>query len=307
MGAYTDDTVFDEVSPGVRVDQFLATRLEGYSRNQIQQWIKEGRVLVNNGKPKASYRLEDGDVIHVVVPLPVSTVIEPEDIPLTVLYEDSSMVIVDKPAGMVVHPAFGNLTGTLVHAALRRWPEMAQAGPSGRQGIVHRLDKGTSGVMVLAKTQAALSDLQAQFKNRSIEKLYIALLEGIPTSSTGIIDAPIGRNPKQRQRLSVMYEGRQALTRYNVTEVFDKNVLVDLVPETGRTHQIRVHLAWIGHPVVGDTVYGFRKQRLRLNRLFLHAGRLAVTSPSSGERIIAESPMPPALEAILKHLREYQR
>ncbi len=290
-----------------RLDQFLTASIPDLTRSEAQRLIKAGEVLVNDKPSKPAYRLAVDDQIQIAIPPAEKEIIEAEQIPLDVLYEDSDLVAVNKPAGMVVHPAFGNMSGTLVNAALARWPEMESVGGIERAGIVHRLDKDTSGVIVLAKTPQALETLQAQFKARTVSKRYLALVEGVPPSSTGLIEAPIGRDPKQRKRMAVVRNGREATTRYNLLEDFDSFSLLELELLTGRTHQIRVHLAWLGHPVVGDSVYGFRKQRIKMKRLFLHAANLQIDSPSNGERLEFEAPLPVGLEDILAKLRRGQR
>ena len=288
---------------GQRLDQFIASAVQSLSRTEVQRLIIAGQVRVGGQTVKSSYRLTAGEEITLDVPAPAPLEVSPEDIPLDVLYEDGDLVAVDKPAGMVVHPAYGNRTGTLVNAALARWPEMRGVGGDERAGIVHRLDKGTSGVMVLARTGAALEALQQQFRQRTVYKRYIALVEGVPGSSNGVIEAPIGRDPKQRKRLAVVRGGREASTRYDLVEDLRTHALLSLEPLTGRTHQIRVHLMFLGHPVVGDSVYGFRRQRIKMKRLFLHAAELHVDSPATGQRLKFAAPLPPGLEDVLAKLR----
>ncbi len=290
--------------PGQRLDQFVAAALDDLSRTEAQRLIKDGQIVVNGRTAKPSYRVEAGDTIRVTIPPPKAQSIEPEAIPLDVLYEDGDLVAVNKPAGMVVHPATGNEHGTLANAALARWPEMRRITGEERPGIVHRLDKDTSGVIVLAKTSAALKSLQDQFKARAVYKRYIALAEGLPASLSGIVDAPIGRDPRQRKRMAVIRDGRAARTKYHVTETFEGCVLMELEPATGRTHQLRVHLAWLGHPIVGDKVYGHRKQTIPAPRLFLHAAELQVDSPSTGARLRFEAALPAELAAVLGRLRQ---
>jgi 23S rRNA pseudouridine1911/1915/1917 synthase len=293
---------------GERLDRFVADSLPQLSRSAVQRLIKNEDIQVNGQPAKASLRLEAGDRVRVTLPPDETTEdIQPEAIPLDVLYEDGDLAAVNKPAGMVVHPAYGHRTGTLVNAALARWPEMAAVGGLERAGIVHRLDKDTSGVIALAKSTAALEALQAQFKARTVHKRYLALVEGVPSTPSGLIDAPIGRDQKQRKRMAVRHDGRKALTRYTLLEDFDTNALLELELLTGRTHQIRIHLAWMGHPVVGDQVYGFRKQRIKMKRLFLHAAELQVDSPTSGERLTFEATLPAGLQNTLDKLRQNQR
>lgn len=288
-----------------RIDQFVADALPDLSRTEVQRLIKAGEIKVEGQPVKPSYRLTVGEAITVNLPAPVEKTVQAEEIPLDVLYEDTDLVAINKPAGMVVHPAHGNETGTLVNAALGRWPEMRRVTGEERAGVVHRLDKDTSGVIVLAKTNPALKSLQAQFKSRTTEKRYAALVEGVPASSTGVIDAPIGRDPKQRKRMAVVKkDGRPSVSRYSVLESFPRHALLDVNLLTGRTHQIRVHMAWLGHPVAGDRVYGFRKTSIPLkDRIFLHAAELQVDSPSTGERLTFIAPLPAELEAVLEELR----
>lgn len=288
---------------GERLDKALAARLDNFSRSQIQALIREGEVLVNGRALKASYRLEEGDRVAITLPEDTADAQPaPEAIPLDIVYEDDQVVVVNKPAGMVVHPAFGHSSGTLVNAVLARWPEIASFSEPSRAGIVHRLDKDTSGVLVVAKTRAALESLRAQFKGRDVRKRYIALVEGAPETPEGVIDAPIGRDPAQRKRMAVRHDGREAVTEFRVIEHFAGYSLLEVYPKTGRTHQIRVHLAFIGHPVAGDTVYGRRRQAIKLKRHFLHATAITFTRPGSDEAITAEAPLPAGLENILAKL-----
>jgi 23S rRNA pseudouridine1911/1915/1917 synthase len=203
---------------------------------------------------------------------------------------------------MVVHPAFGHDAGTLVNAVLNRWPGIAALGEEDRAGIVHRLDKDTSGVILIAKTPAALESLRAQFQARTVRKRYLALVDGTPPTPEGMIDAPIGRDPRQRKRMAVVRDGREAVTQYRLLEEYTEHSLLEVFPRTGRTHQIRVHLAFVGHPVVGDTVYGRRKQGTALKRHFLHAAAITFKQPHSGEPVTVESPLPVALQDVLAKL-----
>ena len=298
---------------GERLDKHLAEALPSYSRAQLQQWIKAGQVRVNDNKVglKAGTKPHAGDVI--VVDFPVEEDFRPqaEDIPLIVLYEDDDLAVIEKPAGLVVHPGAGNPTGTLVNALLSRYPQMQNMDDDenldeGRAGIVHRLDKDTSGLIVVAKHKEALTNLMQQFRDRTVEKTYVALLERTPRTLSGIVDAPIARDPKFRQKMSVIARGRDAITEFAVT---DHNfpggqVLVTLTPRTGRTHQIRVHMAFIGCPIAGDTVYGLRRKMPGLERHFLHAAGLVFDQPTSGERLSFTSPLPPELVSVVERLRE---
>lgn len=288
---------------GERLDKALAARFDALSRSQIQTLIRDGQVLVNGQVIKASYRLADGDAVSIALPEDTADhEPSPEAIPLDIVYEDDQVAVVSKPAGMVVHPAFGHSSGTLVNAVLARWPEIASFSEPSRAGIVHRLDKDTSGVLIVAKTHAALESLRAQFKEREVRKRYLALVDGAPETPEGVINAPIGRDPAQRKRMAVRHDGREAITEFRVVEHYADYSLVEVYPKTGRTHQIRVHLAFIGHPVAGDTVYGRCKQAIRLKRHFLHAAAITFTRPGSNEAITAEAPLPPGLENVLAKL-----
>ncbi len=303
MSEQQHDVEFTVDTPGERLDKVLATRLGQFSRVQIQALIRDGQVTVGGRPAKSSYRVEEGDVIRVSVPEPeAESGPEPEAIPLDVLYENDDLAVIDKPAGMVVHPAYGHRSGTLVNAVLARWPSIAAWGEPERAGIVHRLDKETSGVIVVAKTPEVLEALRALFKERAVEKRYLALVEGTPDTPDGIIDAPIGRDPNQRKRMAVARDGREAVTEFHVIEQYDEFSLMEVFPKTGRTHQIRVHLAFIGHPVVGDTVYGRRRQRIRMKRHFLHAAAISFPLPGSGEVVTVEAPLPVPLQDILNKL-----
>ena len=288
---------------GQRLDLFVAAAIPDVSRTEVQRLVKSGLVQVDGQVKKPSYRLSTGEMVTLSLPTAQPHSLLAEDIPLDVLYEDDDLVVINKPSGMVVHPAAGNLSGTLVNAALAHWPEMRRITGEERAGIVHRLDKDTSGVIVLAKTSAALKSLQAQFHDRTVQKRYVALVEGIPDHSSGIIEAPTGRDPRNRKRMAVVRDGREAVTRYDLLEAFDDCALLSLSPKTGRTHQLRVHLSWLGYPIVGDVIYGRHRQSSSHDRLFLHAAELEVASPSTGERLHFESPLPSELQAKLEELR----
>jgi 23S rRNA pseudouridine1911/1915/1917 synthase len=291
--------------PGSRLDRHLATELPDHSRAEIQRWIKEGRVTVNGAVLRASHKVAVGEHIVVRVPEPETHELLPEPIPLDVVYEDGDLLVINKPAGMVVHPAHGNWSGTLVNALLSHCPDLTDAGSEQRPGIVHRLDKDTSGLIVAAKNEPVRQHLQAQFKARTVAKGYLALLEGHLESLEGRIEAAIGRDPRQRKRmaaLSLARGGREAITNYRVLGYYDGHTLIEAEPKTGRTHQIRVHFAYIKHPLVGDTVYGRRKERLRCPRQFLHAHRLGFRLPSSGEFVEFTAELPTDLRQVLDSL-----
>lgn len=289
---------------GERLDKTLAARFAEFSRAQLQNLIHDGAVMVNDKVvTKPAYRIEGGETIRIRLPLPNQDAEpKPESIPLDVLYEDQDLAVVNKLAGMVVHPAFGHTSGTLVNAALARWPQIAEFSESGRAGIVHRLDKETSGVILIAKTARALENLREQFKKRTVEKRYLALVEGVPETPDGVVNASIGRDPAQRKRMGVLHTGREAITEFHVVEAFEENSLLEVAPKTGRTHQIRVHLSFIGHPVVGDTVYGYRRQKIKLKRHFLHAASVTFTLPATGQRLTVSAPLPAELQAVLDKL-----
>lgn len=300
---------FKSQAAGQRLDKALVDLLADLSRAQIQDLIGEGHVLVNGQAVKAGNKLKGGEEIRVEIPEKFTKKIEAEAIPLNVLYEDADIVVLEKDAGMVVHPGVAQESGTLVHALLSRYPEIAKMADDpraeGRMGIVHRLDKDTSGVMVAARNLDALVNLMAQFKARTTEKIYLALLENQPQTPTGKIDAPIGRDPRQRKRMAVVRSGKPASTEYEVidTDFQEERALVKLQIHTGRTHQIRVHMAFIKCPIIGDKIYGYRKQRVGMKRNFLHASELSFEHPSTGERLHFKSELPKSLQAVMDKLR----
>ncbi len=295
-----------EADSGSRVDTFVQARDPYFSRSRAAALAREGRVTVNGRPVKPSAAVRGGDVVVVVEPPPSPLDLAPQDIPVGIVYEDDQLIVVDKPAGLTVHPAPGHLDGTLVNALLALVPDLPGIGGVERPGIVHRLDKDTSGLIVVAKTDAAHRSLSRQMKERSVDKSYVALTTGAIRNPAGEIDAPIGRHPKQRKKMAVVEGGRAALTQYQVVERFDgthgRFTLVEAHPVTGRTHQIRVHLAYIGHPLVGDPVYGRRSPLVP--RHFLHASRLEVAMPpSETERKTFEAPLPDDLSDALSELR----
>ncbi len=298
---------FKVTSAGERLDKLVVEHIgDSLSRAQVQAMIKEGKVTVNGAQVKSGVKLKGGEQISVtIVTREVSEAVEPENIPLSVIYDDPDFAVIDKPAGMTVHPGVGNEKSTLVSAILSRWPDIAKMNiVEKRVGIVHRLDKDTSGLIVIAKNDAARLKLQAQFQSRTVSKIYLALLEKMPATLTGRIEAPIARDPNQRKRMAVMRGGKPAITEYQVIDhhFIGDQALVKVTLHTGRTHQIRVHMAFIGCPIVGDTVYGFRKQRIKLKRQFLHAAELALDHPVTGKRLEFKSPLPPGLQNILDKL-----
>ena len=291
------------LAAGERLDKYLAEALPDLSRAMLQKLIKDGDVLVGGKPTKPSYRVEAGDIVVVRVPPPTPLEAAPAPhIPLDVLYQDADLLVLNKPAGLVVHPAHGHTDDTLVNALLAHVPDLAGIGGVLRPGIVHRLDKDTSGLLLVAKHDQAQQALQDQFRSRSVDKVYLALVEGHLVPPRGRIDAPIGRDPRERQRMAVVPSGRPAQTEYRVLETLAETALVEAHLLTGRTHQIRVHLASLGYPIVGDRVYGHRKPRVALARQFLHAWRLAFSLPSTGERVQFTAPLPPDLRQILAEL-----
>jgi 23S rRNA pseudouridine1911/1915/1917 synthase len=286
-----------------RLDRLVAARLPDLSRTAAQRLIDDGFITRNGAPGEASDKIAAGDEIVVRVPPPVLTELVAEDIPLAIVYEDNDVIVIDKPAGLVVHPAAGHASGTLVNAVLGHVPDLAGIGGEVRPGIVHRLDKDTSGLMIVAKNDRALHLLQDQFKSRTVKKVYVALVDGIVEPREGVIDAPIGRHHTYRQQMTVTSGGRSARTRYRVKRLYrDPPVsLIECYPETGRTHQIRVHFAWRHHPLVGDTIYGKREPRWGLTRHFLHAASLTLTLPN-GEARTFSSPLPIELQQVLDQL-----
>jgi 23S rRNA pseudouridine1911/1915/1917 synthase len=292
-----------EAGEGGRLDRLVAARLADLSRTAVQRLIDDGFIALNGSNCKASDKVEQGDVIVVRVPPPVPTDLLAEDIPLTIVYEDDDVIVIDKPAGLVVHPAAGHDSGTLVNALLGHIPDLEGIGGEVRPGIVHRLDKDTSGLIIAAKNDRALQFLQEQFKARTIKKMYLALVEGIVEPREGIIDAPIGRSKTDRKKMAVTREGRSARTRYRVRQIYRQPdlSLVEAYPETGRTHQIRVHLAWFKHPLVGDEVYGRQRSIVPIERHCLHAAALTLTLPN-GETRTFNSKLPDDLQQVLDRL-----
>lgn len=288
-------------TPGLRLDKFTGEKTPGLSRTHARELIDGGFVTVNGKKAKPSLKLNAGDKVEVTVPPEPASALEAEDIPLRIVYEDADLLVIDKPAGLAVHPAPGTPSHTLVNAILNYLPGIAKDADSLRPGIVHRLDKDTSGLILVAKNRAAQANLSGQFKNRTVKKTYITLVKGRLTPEKGAIEADIGRDPRQRQRMAVVADGRNARTEYRVIRYYGNNTLLEIKPETGRTHQIRVHLAAIGYPVLGDATYGVTSKYL--NRQFLHAGKIGFNLPSTGEWVELESPLPEDLEKALEEIR----
>jgi 23S rRNA pseudouridine1911/1915/1917 synthase len=287
---------------GGRLDKYIALKLPSVSRSYIQKLIDDNKVTVNDHAEKASYKLSAGERIIIRIPQIDTTVLKPEPIPLDILYEDNDLLVIDKPAGLTVHPAPGHPEHTLVNAVLSHFPELADSGGERqRPGIVHRLDKDTSGLVVVAKNRDSLANLSEQFKSRSVEKIYLTLVKGHLKPETGLIEANLGRDKGNRKRMAVTENGKEARTRYRVIKYFkDGFTLLEITLETGRTHQIRVHLAAIGFPVAGDITYGVRSPFL--DRQFLHAHRIGFYLPSTGEHVSFQSELPEDLKRALEQI-----
>jgi 23S rRNA pseudouridine1911/1915/1917 synthase len=286
---------------GARLDRYVADNLPDLSRNTVQALIADGRVLVDGQQHKAKFRITPGEIIAVDLPLPIDDEILPDPIPLDVVYEDADVIVIDKPAGLVVHPAPGHPRGTLANALVAHDPTIAVGGTH-RAGIVHRLDKDTSGLIVAAKSDRGRTSLVAQWAEQSVGKQYLALVSGTIEEEEATIDAPIGRDSKNRLRMAVVRSGRPAVTHFRVRERFEDATLLEVSIDTGRTHQIRVHMAFIGHPIVGDPVYGHGATALPgLTRQFLHASELAFRLPN-GDAVQFVSPLPSDLQQALDAL-----
>ena len=285
----------------VRLDKYVGEKCPKLSRSQAQKLIEGGYITVNDRAAKAGLKLNAADRVEVILPPPSPSPLSPEAMPLKILYEDADLLVVDKPAGLTVHPAPGHPGHTLINAILAHFPHLADMGDSLRPGVVHRLDRDTSGVMLVAKNSTAQLNLAEQFKSRSVTKAYLVLVKGHLTPERGIIEADIGRHPSDRKRMAVVRRGREARTEYTVVKYLDNYTLLEVRPQTGRTHQIRVHLAAIGFPVVGDAVYGVESPHL--SRQFLHAYKLGFRLPSTGEYVEFTSELPEDLEGALREIQ----
>ena len=286
---------------GQRLDHHLQARMPEYSRSRLQDWVKEGHVLLNGKAAKASLLLKGGERIAVTPASLPPLRAEAEDLPIEVLYEDEAVIGINKRAGMVVHAGAGNHSGTLVNALLHRFGELSGEGGDLRPGIVHRLDKETSGVLVVARTDAAHRNLAEQFQSRTVEKIYLALVHGVVKGEAGTIEKPITRDPVRRTRMTCkLSTGRHALTYWKVLTRYSRHTLLEVKIGTGRTHQIRVHLSSIGHPIVGDPLYGAPVSKMLPERFFLHAARLTFASPATGELVKLEAPLAAELVAIIE-------
>jgi len=295
--------VVQEADTGLRLDRYLTKEADGPSRSHIRRLMDQGLVRVNGRQVKAGYLVSVGDAIRLEIPPTRSLTLEPEAIPLDILYEDADIIVINKPPGMVVHPAAGNYAGTLVHALLAHCQDLSGIGGTFRPGIVHRLDKDTSGAIVAAKNDSAHLSLAGQIKEHTAKRWYLALIHGNIPEAEGWIDAPIARHPVNRKRMAVVEKGRPARTWYQVQARFGRYTLVECRLETGRTHQIRVHMAYIHHPVLGDPVYSRHRDRLGMTRQALHAYHLGFRHPRTGEPLSFSAPLAPDMAEVVDKLR----
>jgi 23S rRNA pseudouridine1911/1915/1917 synthase len=299
--------IFEAAGPdtGKRLDAWLAAKLEKFSRSYVEKLIEDCSVQVNGKKEKAGYKLRSGDSVTVCIPDPVQLEVKAEEIKLDVLYEDDDIIVINKPRGMVVHPAVGNYSGTLVNALLEHCRgSLSDINGVIRPGIVHRIDKDTSGVLVVAKNNSAHGQLSDRLKEHDIQRVYLAVAEGIIREDSGKVDAPIGRHPVERKKMAVdVKKGRRAVTHFKVLERFKSATLLEMRLETGRTHQIRVHMAYIGHPLIGDPVYGRKKQKYGFEGQALHARLLGFIHPGTGEYVQFEAEPPAEFAALVEKLR----
>ncbi len=307
MASTADVTRLQASTDGERVDRYVAAAIEELSRTAVQRLLEQGEVTVNGAVVTPSTRLRRGDVIEVRVPPAQAVDLVPESIPLDILYEDDDLIVINKPADLVVHPGAGHASGTLVNAILAHCPDLPGVGGEIRPGIVHRLDKDTSGVMVVAKHDPALRALQRQFKRRTVDKRYTALVVGTIAQAEGLIEAPVARDRIHRRRMAVRGDGRPACTRWRVLGHYRDGqghayTLLDVKLLTGRTHQIRVHFSWMGYPLAGDTVYGRPGGALVWPRQFLHARELEIVHPATGEALHFAAPLAEDLQAVLASL-----
>ncbi|WP_211745419.1 RluA family pseudouridine synthase [Paenibacillus sp. Marseille-Q4541] len=286
-----------------RIDKYITESMDDVSRSQVQLWIADGHVTVNGTKVKSNYKLNEGDRIVVTIPEPAAVEIIPEDIPLNVVYEDASVIVVNKQRGLVVHPAPGHTSGTLVNALMYHCKDLSGINGELRPGIVHRIDKDTSGLLMAAKNDKAHASLAAQLKEHSVNRRYIALVHGHVQHDQGTVDAPIGRDTNDRKMYTVTERNsKEAVTHFSVMERLGDYTLLELKLETGRTHQIRVHMKFIGHPLVGDPMYG-RNKGIKMNGQALHAQTLGFVHPDTGEQMEFTAPLPQDMENVLASLR----
>ncbi|MDD5089505.1 MAG: RluA family pseudouridine synthase [Candidatus Wallbacteria bacterium] len=298
-----DPMIISVNKPEGRVDLFLARQFPDFSRNMIQQMIRDGFVLINTGKTKSQYRLRPGDEISLTIPPRKITHLSPEDIPLNIVYEDSDVIVIDKQRGMVVHPACSHESGTLVNALIHHFRRLAEGSDPLRPGIIHRLDKGTSGLMLVCKSDRMMTALSRQFHERSIEKQYLAIVAGHPATPCGRIEMPLSRDSVQRKKMMVSPEGKTAITVYRLRTTFTNYSLLSIDLLTGRTHQIRVHLSYLKLPIVNDTLYGYRGEQFDINGPALHAERIAFQHPFLSRHMEFQAPLPEDMKNILAALK----
>ena len=301
-----EETIFtvEKEFEGIRIDKYLSEVFKDKSRSYLQGLIEKGNIKVNNKDIKSNYKLREFDDISVILPEPILLQVEPEDIPLNIVYEDSDVIVVNKPKGMVVHPAPGNYNGTLVNALLYHCNDLSSINGVVRPGIVHRIDKDTSGILVVAKNDEAHNFLSDQLRNHSMKREYYALVEGRISKDNGTIDKPLGRNKKDRLKFAIVEGGRRAVTHYEVLERYRNTTLIKCNLETGRTHQIRVHMASISHPLVGDNLYGLKKQKYKMDGQMLHAKVLGFIHPRTKEYMEFSSELPENFEKLIQNLRK---
>lgn len=290
---------------GTRLDSYLAEQLEGISRSYLQKLIGDQLILVNQKAVKANYKIKTGDQLLVQIPEAAPIDIQPEPMDLDIVYEDSDLLIVNKPVGLVVHPAHGHYSGTLVNGLLAHCTDLSGINGKMRPGIVHRIDKDTSGLLMIAKNDLAHQHLAEQLKEHSIKRAYYALVQGVISEPAGLVDAPIGRHEADRKKMAVTFKNsKEARTHYYVKERFARTTFIECRLETGRTHQIRVHMAYLGHPLVGDPLYGTRKNNLDFPGQALHAYALGFVHPRTGEELYFEAPLPEHFQTVLKTLAD---
>lgn len=308
MTELINNMIVDELNVGTRIDIYLVNQLSNLSRAHIQNLISNQLIRVNGKLVKANYKLKCADQIEVAIPEPKNTEVLPENIPLHILYEDNDIIVINKQRGLVVHPAVGNYQGTLVNALLGHCDDLSGINGEIRPGIVHRLDKDTSGVMVAAKNDQAHVGLAKQIKDHSATRSYIAIVHGNISEEQGVINAPIGRHPVDRKKMAVVFtNSKQAVTNFKVLERFGNFTLIECRLQTGRTHQIRVHLTYIGHPLLGDTKYGPKQCRFPIVGQALHSQELILEHPIRGEKMTFTAPIPEDIESILQSLRKSKR
>ena len=302
-----EKVVVEENTQKKRIDSYIVDKNINLSRTAIKRLLDEGKILVNGKKQKPSYKPEVGDIITIEIPEPEEVELKPQDIPIDIIYEDKDIIVVNKPKGMVVHPANGNPDGTLVNAILAKCKDsLSGIGGEIRPGIVHRLDKDTSGLLIIAKNDQAHINMSKQIQDRKVIKKYIALVKGVIGENTATIDMPIARSTKDRKKMAVDPKGKEAITHYKVLQRYDKYTLLEIKIDTGRTHQIRVHMSYIGHPVVGDMQYSNGKNEFGIEGQMLHSKYLEFDHPITGKRLKLEAPLPEYFEQVLNELEGRQ-